>query len=61
MFYYFNDLLYSYLEATGKKEFYNLFDSFKIKDNNFSEILFLHGSKDTLLHQNYLNIMKNNK
>jgi len=59
--YYFNDLLYSYLEATGKKEFYNLFDSFKIKDNNFSEILFLHGSKDILLHQNYLNIMKNNK
>jgi autotransporter strand-loop-strand O-heptosyltransferase len=55
--YYFNYLLQDYIISKTKDEFYNHFSRFNIKDNNFSEILFLHGSKDLILHESYITFM----
>lgn len=54
---YFNKLLFNVIQLDNEREYFNYFNTFGIKNNNYSNILFFHGSKDTVLHKQILHAM----
>ena len=56
---YFHNVIPNFLTLKNKEDFRDVFEKFNITYNNFNEILFLHGSKDDILHKYFLQLMNN--
>lgn len=55
---YFHNILGDYLKIDNRYDYAKLFSQFNINKNNYENILFLHGSKDSFLHNSLINKMQ---